>query len=68
MRRGRVEDGARGEEVEVVGLKHHLAVATDPLDAVGGDGGGGREDQPCRFTISMIAIGANGEMQPFEHG
>jgi catechol-2,3-dioxygenase len=23
---------------------------------------------PCRFANSLIAIGANGEMQPFEHG
>ena len=30
-----------------------------------GSGGGG---QPCRFTISLIQIGANGDVQPFEHG
>ena len=24
--------------------------------------------QPCRFTISLIQIGANGEVQPFEQG
>jgi len=30
-----------------------------------GPGGGG---QLCRFTISLIQIGANGDVQPFEHG
>lgn len=24
--------------------------------------------QPCRFSISLIQIGANGDVQPFEHG
>jgi hypothetical protein len=48
--------------VELV-LLVDVEVAGVPVHA-----GAGLRVQFCRFTISLIQIGANGDVQPFEHG